>query len=97
MLSVFALHLATCLPRRSCLIVGSRGSGKTALVKERHPKCLYATLDDPDHLAWAKGDPKGFISHLGIQAVIDEIEASYSELQGIFDCKELAYFIKFAR
>ena len=60
--------------RRSCLIVGPRRSGKTTLLKHRYPYWPYATLDDIDHLDWAKRDPKGFISHLGKQAIIDEIQ-----------------------
>ena len=60
--------------RRSCLIVGSRRSGKTTLLKERYPQWPYATLDDLDHLDRAKRDPKGFISALGKQAIIDEIQ-----------------------
>ena len=60
--------------RRSCLIIGSRRSGKTTLLKHRYPDWRHATLDDLDHLDWAKRDPKGFISHLGPQAIIDEIQ-----------------------
>jgi len=60
--------------RRSCLIVGSRRSGKTTLLKHRYPQWPYATLDDLDFLDWAKRDPKGFISHLGQKAIIDEIQ-----------------------
>jgi len=60
--------------QRSCLIVGSRRSGKTTLLKHHYPKWSYATLDDLDHLDWAKGDPKGFITHLGQKAIIDEIQ-----------------------
>jgi len=59
--------------QRSCLIVGPRRSGKT-LLKHRYPKWSYATLDDLDHLDWAKRDPKGFITHLGKKAIIDEIQ-----------------------
>lgn len=59
---------------RSCLIVGSRRSGKTTLLKHRYPEWPYATLDDLDYLDWAKRDPKGFISHLGKNAIIDEIQ-----------------------
>jgi predicted AAA+ superfamily ATPase len=55
-------------------MIGSRRSGKTTLLKHRYPEWLYATLDDLDHLDWAKRDPKGFISHLGKQAIIDEIQ-----------------------
>jgi len=60
--------------RKSCLMIGSRRSGKTTLLKYRYPKWPYATLDDLDHLDWAKRDPKGFISHLGKQAIINEIQ-----------------------
>jgi uncharacterized protein len=61
-------------PNKSCLVIGSRRSGKTTLLKQRYPVWTYATLDDLDFLDWAKRDPKGFISHLGNQAVIDEIQ-----------------------
>jgi hypothetical protein len=60
--------------RRSCLIIGSRRSGKTTLLKHRYPDWPYATLDDLDYLDWAKRDPKGLIIHLGNKAIIDEIQ-----------------------
>ncbi len=59
---------------KSCLIVGPRRSGKTTLLRNRYPELQYATLDDLDHLEWAKRDPKGFIRTLGSQAIIDEIQ-----------------------
>jgi predicted AAA+ superfamily ATPase len=59
---------------KSCLMIGSRRSGKTTLLKHRYPDWPYATLDDLDHLDWAKRDPKGFIEHLGRRAIIDEIQ-----------------------
>ena len=59
---------------RSVLIIGSRRSGKTTLLKHRYPEWPYATLDDLDYLDWAKRDPKGLISHLGNKAIIDEIQ-----------------------
>jgi predicted AAA+ superfamily ATPase len=59
---------------KSCLIVGPRRSGKTTLLKHRYPELQYATLDDLDHLDWAMRDPKGFISSLGSQVIIDEIQ-----------------------
>jgi predicted AAA+ superfamily ATPase len=63
------------IPRnKSCLIIGPRRSGKTTLLKRRYPELQYATLDDLDHLEWAKRDPKGFIRSLGSQAVIDEVQ-----------------------
>ena len=60
--------------QRSCLVVGSRRSGKTTLLRHRYPEWPYATLDDLDYLDWAKRDPKGLISHLGKKAIIDEIQ-----------------------
>ena len=60
--------------RRSCLVVGSRRSGKTTLLKHRYPQWPYVTLDDLDHLDRAKRDPKGFITDQGKQAIIDEIQ-----------------------
>jgi uncharacterized protein len=60
--------------RRSCLIIGSRRSGKTTLLKHRYPAWPYITLDDLDYLDWAKRDPKGLIAHLGQEAIIDEIQ-----------------------
>lgn len=61
-------------PAKSCLIIGPRRSGKTTLLRNRYPELQYATLDDLDHLDWAKRDPKGFIRSLGSQAIIDEIQ-----------------------
>jgi hypothetical protein len=55
-------------------MVGPRRSGKTTLLRNRYPDWPYATLDDLDHLDWAKRDPKGFVTHLGPRAVIDEVQ-----------------------
>ena len=60
--------------QKSCLIIGPRRSGKTAMLKYRYPAMPYATLDDLDFLDMAKRDPKGFISKLGSQAIVDEIQ-----------------------
>ncbi len=61
-------------PNKSCLIIGPRRAGKTTLLKNRFAQWQYATLDDLDHLDWARRDPKGFISSLGSRAIIDEIQ-----------------------
>ena len=61
-------------PDKSCLIIGPRRSGKTILLRHRYPELPYATLDDLDHLAWAKRDPKGFIGNLGRHAIIGEVQ-----------------------
>lgn len=60
--------------RKSCLIIGPRRAGKTTLLKQRFPNWAYTTLDDLDHLDWARRDPKGFVSSLGGRAIIDEIQ-----------------------
>ena len=59
---------------KSCLILGPRRCGKTTLLKSRFPDYKYTTLDDLDALGWARKDPKGFISQLGRNAIIDEIQ-----------------------
>jgi uncharacterized protein len=59
---------------KSCLIIGPRRSGKTTLLKSLFPIMPYVTLDDLDALDWAQRDPKGFISSLGKEAIIDEIQ-----------------------
>ncbi|MBW1982929.1 MAG: ATP-binding protein [Deltaproteobacteria bacterium] len=56
------------------MIIGPRRAGKTTLLKHRCPQWQYATLDDLDHLDWARRDPKGFIASLGSRAIIDEIQ-----------------------
>lgn len=61
-------------PNKSCLIIGPRRCGKTTLLRHRYPDLQYASLDDLDHLDWAKRDPKGFIGSLGRHAIIDEIQ-----------------------
>jgi len=52
-----------------CLLNQSTQSAITLLNSRLSP-----TLDDLDHLAWAKRDPKGFVSSLGGRAIIDEIQ-----------------------
>lgn len=60
--------------KKSCLILGPRRAGKTTLLRFRYPHFTYLTLDDLDLLAWAKEDPKGFVSQAGQMAIIDEIQ-----------------------
>ena len=59
---------------KSALILGPRRCGKTTLLKARYPHYRYVTLDDLDDLAWARQDPKGFVSSLGPRVIIDEIQ-----------------------
>jgi hypothetical protein len=59
---------------KSILLIGPRRAGKTTFLKSNFPDYRYVTLDDFDHLSWARSDPKGFISNLGPKAIIDEIQ-----------------------
>jgi len=62
------------IPDKSALIIGPRRSGKTTYLKAQYPDFNYITLDDLDDLSLAKRDPKGFVTTLGKQAIIDEIQ-----------------------
>ncbi len=73
-------------PKKSVLLIGPRRSGKTTYLKKNFPDYKYSTLDDYDFLSWANNDPKGFISHLGKQAIIDEIQR----------CPKLTIAVKYA-
>lgn len=59
---------------RSCLVIGPRRAGKTTLLRACFPSWPYVTLDDLDHLDWARKDPKGFVAHLEGRGIIDEIQ-----------------------
>lgn len=59
---------------KSTLLLGPRRSGKTTLLKRRYPEYTYTTLDDLDHLDWARRDSKGFVQSLGMRAIVDEIQ-----------------------
>ena len=59
---------------KSILLIGPRRSGKTTYLKSNFPNATYTTLDDWDAYEWAKQDPKAFITQLGPQAIIDEIQ-----------------------
>ena len=58
----------------SLLLIGCRRAGKTTYLRHTFPDYSYVTLDDFDLLTWAKKDPKGFVQHLGCEAIIDEIQ-----------------------
>jgi len=62
------------IPNKSALIIGPRRSGKTTYLKSLHLNFNHITLDDLDDLSLAKRDPKGFVTTLGKQAIIDEIQ-----------------------
>lgn len=62
------------LDKKSVLLVGSRRSGKTTLLKSKFAAYKYITLDDNDIFDWVKRDPKGLLLSLGNKVIIDEIQ-----------------------
>ncbi len=69
-------------------VTGPRQSGKTTLVRSTFRKKKYISLEDPDQLAFAKEDPKGFLTQDPSGLLIDEIQNQpelFSYMQGIVD------------
>jgi uncharacterized protein len=72
-------------------IVGPRQVGKTTLTKSVFPEKKYTNLEDPDVLAFALNDPRGFIDQFSEGAIIDEIQNApklLSFIQVIVDEKQ---------
>ncbi len=72
-------HLASVLTREATrnpvlTIVGPRQSGKTTLVRSCFPQHDYVSLERPDIRSAAREDPLGFLSLLGPDAIIDEVQ-----------------------
>ncbi len=71
-------------------IFGLRQSGKTTLVRQSFPDFRYISLEDPDTNLRAHDDPRGLISELGDNGIIDEVQRIpdiVSYLQGYIDSK----------
>lgn len=69
-------------------VTGPRQSGKTTLVRSTFKKKKYVSLEDLDQLAFAKEDPKGFLTQEPSGLLIDEIQNQpelFSYMQGIVD------------
>lgn len=72
-------------------ICGPRQSGKTTLSRLFQPDYRYVSLEDPDTLAYAQTDPRGFLDQFVTGGIIDEIQrepALLSYIQGIVDQKK---------
>ena len=72
-------------------IVGPRQAGKTTLAREVFPDMPYVSLEAPDTLAFAFGDPRRFLAQYPEGAVIDEAQRCpdlFSYLQGIVDARK---------
>lgn len=73
---------------RSVAVVGPRQSGKTTLCKTVFPKKPYVSLENPDTLAFANTDPRGFLGQFKNGAILDEIQRAphlFSYLQQVLD------------
>ena len=55
-------------------VTGPRQSGKTTLCRAAFPHLNYVNLELPDQREFAESDPRGFLSQLGEEAIIDEIQ-----------------------
>lgn len=69
-------------------ITGPRQSGKTTLAKSVFARKPYISLEDPDQMAFANDDPRGFLSQFPNGAILDEIQrcpSLFSYIQGIVD------------
>jgi len=69
-------------------ITGPRQAGKTTLARIAFPDKPYVTLEDPDHLDFARSDPRRFLDQFSEGAILDEVQRCpelFSYLQGIVD------------
>ena len=55
-------------------LLGPRQSGKTTLARNLFPEKRYLNLEDPEQRAFAKDDPRGFLSDRGHGIIIDEFQ-----------------------
>lgn len=80
------LRLSQVLP--VVVITGPRQSGKTTLARSIFANKPYITLENPDELAFAQEDPRGFLARFPDGAIFDEAQrwpAMFSWLQGMVD------------
>lgn len=78
-MSTFPRQMASILKKSAqdypvVTIVGPRQVGKTTLSRSTFPDKPYANLEDPDVLAFAIHDPRGFMDQYPQGAIIDEIQ-----------------------
>lgn len=70
------------------LLTGPRQSGKTTLCVNQFPNYTYVSLENPDNLAFAEGDPKGFLRIYDKFVIIDEAQkcpSLFSYIQQVVD------------
>lgn len=71
-LSDTVIRAAKALP--VVVLTGPRRAGKTTLLRKLFPLASYALLEDPDVVAAARADPRGFLDSLKLPAIVDEIQ-----------------------
>ena len=77
-------------------IGGPRQSGKTTLICTLFTEMPYRNLEDPDTLAYALSDPRGFLAGFSEGGIIDEAQRApelFSYLQNIVDTHPNKQFI----
>jgi uncharacterized protein len=58
----------------SVVLSGPRRAGKTFLLRHTFPQASYHLLEDPDVLARAKADPRGWLEEVRLPAIVDEVQ-----------------------
>lgn len=56
------------------ILTGPRRAGKTTLLRRVFPRASYHLLEDPDVIARARADPRGFLEDVHPPAILDEIQ-----------------------
>jgi len=56
------------------ILTGPRRAGKTTLLRHLFPEADYVLLEDPDQVAIASDDPKGFLDDRKLPVILDEIQ-----------------------
>lgn len=56
------------------LLTGPRRAGKTTLLRRAFPRASYHLLEDPDVVARLRADPRTFLDHLRLPAILDEVQ-----------------------
>ena len=77
-------------------LLGPRQSGKTTLAQQTFAEKPYRSLENPDTLARAQSDPRGFLDTLPDGAILDEVQRMpelLSYIQGIVDTYRAGEFI----
>ncbi len=55
------------------ILTGPRRAGKTTLLRHLFPHADYVLLEDPDEIARASEDPRGFLSELVLLVILYDI------------------------